>query len=179
MSVNRVFVGVDVSNLYYCVKKKYSGRKVDYRKLYLHCTESYGQVYRAVAYASEMQGAAKEFFDCIRCFGYQVKVKPGKEYTYQVPGSEETYKKIKANWDVGMAIDIIRHVHRIDDLVLVTADGDMAELAKFMKEHGVRVHVVACQISKDLREVCDSSLEVGPALLEDERAKADETPKTA
>jgi uncharacterized LabA/DUF88 family protein len=165
----RVFVAVDVSNLYYCVKKRFKGGKLDYKKFLELCSKN-GQVYRAIAYASTMTGsdAPNKFFDCIQNFGFTVKTKVVKTFEDDQPGGEN--KKLKADWDLGMAIDVIRHINRIDTVILGTADGDMASLVHYLHEHGIRVHVIACGISSDLKACVDSYIEIGPSLLETEDA---------
>lgn len=156
---NRVFVAVDVSNLYYSIKKRYGDKKVDYRKLQDYCRKR-GWVYRAVCYASEMNGKASEFFICLKAMNYEVKLKEVKQY------KDNGQIVQKANCDIDIVVDIIRFAEHYDELILVSSDGDMIPVVKYCQERGIRVHVLSCAINGDLRVACDSWVEIGPSLLE-------------
>ncbi len=160
MNANRIFVAIDVANLYYTLRKRYGEtKKIDYRKLQDYCRKR-GWVYRAVCYSSEMNGKATDFFTCLRAIGYEVKLKEVKRYT------DNGHVREKANCDIDIVVDIIRFADRYDELILVSADGDMVPVVKYCQERGIKVHVVACAINSELREVCDSWNEIGPSLLE-------------
>lgn len=161
----KVLLLADVSNIYYCLKKRFGGGKLNYKKL-LEYMSKYGDLYRAYAYTSQVQTQADKFFDCLTQFGYRVKVKVPKEYPGAVAGDQSRVIR-KANWDVGMAIDMVRHLDKVDSIVLCSADGDFAPAALYAIEQAVDVHVLACGISKDLKDVVTSWTEIGPQLLEE------------
>jgi uncharacterized LabA/DUF88 family protein len=64
----------------------------------------------------------------------------------------------KGDWDVGLCMDVVRMIHKIDVCVLVSGDGDYAELVEYAKSQGVRVEVIAFSktSSSRLLEVADS-----------------------
>lgn len=158
--MNRILVVVDVSNLYYSIKKRFGdNRKLCYRKLLKYAQER-GSIYRAICYSSDMKGKANDFFACIKNLGYELKLKPVKQYTNR----GQLYEK--SNLDIDMVVDIVRFTSHFDELVFVTSDGDMVPIVKYVQERGVKVHVLSCAINNDLREVVDSWNEVGPSLLE-------------
>lgn len=159
MSGNRIFVAIDVSNLYYTIRKRYGDKKIDYRKLQDYCRKR-GWVYRSICYASEMNGKATEFFTCLKSIGYEVKLKEVKRYTANGLTSE------KANCDIDMVVDIVRFAEHYDELILISSDGDMIPVVKYCQERGIRVHVLACAINNELRTICDTWNEIGPSLLE-------------
>lgn len=168
----KVLIAVDVSNLYYTVKKKFDGARVDYEKFKEFCSK-YGEIYRALAFASQMQGAGDKFFECLKHLRYRVLTKTVKEYpahTLNCPHCSKSFsegtKRQKADWDVGIAIEIIKYIERIDVVVLGTADGDMLPLVKHLQDSGVRVVIVGCGISSELRELADEFCEIGPRFLE-------------
>ena len=72
----------------------------------------------------------------------------------------------KADWDVGIAIDIVRAINRVDILVLGSADGDLAPLLSWAKEQQCKTVVCACNISYELREVADELIEIDESFLE-------------
>jgi len=52
---------------------------------------------------------------------------------------------VKANWDMGIAIDAISIslAGKIDVAALASGDGDFVDLVAFLKSHGVKVEVYA------------------------------------
>lgn len=171
--MNRIFVSIDVSNLYYTIKLRYGkDRKLDYRKLQKYCRDR-GWVYRSVAYASDMNGKADDFFSCIRSIGYEVKTKPVRTYT------NDGVTKEKANMDIEIAMDIVRFNAHFDELILISADGDMIPVVKYCQERGVKVHVLACALHSGLREIADSWMEIGPSFLEKENDTQSNVPAKA
>ncbi len=157
----RVFVGVDVSNIYYCIKTKFGGRKVNYRKILATCRE-YGVIVQATAYAAQIENQASKFFECLGVYGFDVKIKVPKEY-----GFGENIKR-KADHDVTIAIDMVRFAPRVETIVLCTADGDLVPAVTYVKNFGCKVIAIGCGISNDLKAVCDKSIEIGPSMLEEE-----------
>lgn len=162
--MNRIYVAVDVSNLFYSIQKRFN-KKVDYRKIMQYC-RSRGWVYRAMCYASQMNGKGDDFFNCLKTMGYDIKLKEVKTYVNKGQVTQ------KANCDIDMAVDILKCVEHFDELVLICSDGDMIPVVKFCQERGVKVHVLACAINSELRSTCDSSTEIGPSLLERENELA-------
>jgi len=169
----KVLIAVDVSNLYYTVKKKFNGARVDYAKLREFCSK-YGEIYRALAFASQMHGAGDKFFECLKHLHYLVLTKAVKEYPANVvtcPACNQSFssgtKRQKADWDVGIAIEIIKYTPRIDVLVLGSGDGDMMPLVKYCQDNGIRVVIVGCGISSELCALADDFCEIGPRFLEE------------
>ena len=58
--MKRIGVFVDVSNIYYCIGKKYEYRKLDYRK-YLDFITDLGELVKVIAYGSQMSNEAAGF----------------------------------------------------------------------------------------------------------------------
>lgn len=160
--MKRIGVFVDVSNLYYCINKKFEKRKLDYRK-YLAYVKDLGEVTRAIAYGCHVNDEAKGFIHCLRETGYQTKFKAVKSY------HGETGLRRKADWDVGIAIDIVRMIDRFDMLVLGTADGDLEPAVEWCMSQGKDVLVLACGISKDLKERATEFIEIPESFLEDKK----------
>lgn len=49
----------------------------------------------------------------------------------------------KADWDVGITVDIMSTVDAVDVIVLASGDGDFVPLAQYVKSHGRRFEVVS------------------------------------
>ena len=148
----RVGVFVDVQNMYYSAKNIHSGR-VDFQKL-LDSAVMNRKLIRALAYVVKADTPDEEnFFDALRRIGYEVKMKDLKEFY----GGKK-----KADWDVGMSVDMIQQAKKLDTVVLVTGDGDFAVLVSHLKSMGCRVEVMSFQKSsaKELRDVADNFIDM-------------------
>ena len=49
----------------------------------------------------------------------------------------------KGDWDVGLCMDVVRMIPKIDAMVLVSGDGDYADLLSYAKSQGLRAEVIA------------------------------------
>ena len=49
--------------------------------------------------------------------------------------------RLKANWDLGMATDLMQSMHQLDVIVLCSGDGDFVELVRWLREEGLQIHV--------------------------------------
>lgn len=71
----------------------------------------------------------------------------------------------KADWDVGIAMDIVRIADRLDVVVIGTADGDLAPVVRWAQDKGCECMIFACTISRELRETADKVIEIDESLL--------------
>ena len=155
----RIGIFVDLSNLYYCVNKKFKNRKIDYSK-YVAFIEDLGEIIKSYAYGAQKDNEAQNFIYQLKQLGFTTKYKTPKEFYNQ------GQIRFKANWDVGIVIDLVETLGRFDMVILGSADGDMAPVVEWLKRKGVDVIVLACIISKDLREVASQAIEIPESLLE-------------
>ena len=129
----RVGVFVDVQNMYYSAKNLYSA-KVDFSKVLSNAVLG-RKLVRAFAYVIKADvGAEKEFFTALEKIGYEVK---SKDLQIFYGGSK------KGDWDVGLCMDVVRMVSKIDVMVLVSGDGDYTDLLEYAKSQGVRTEIIA------------------------------------
>jgi len=132
-SNQRVAVLVDVQNMYYSAKKIYNS-KISFQKL-LPALLSNRRLVRAIAYTVEKEGADQEkFYEMLKHTGFEVK---RRDLIVRNDGSR------KGDWDMGIAIDAISLIDKVDVMVLVTGDGDFAALVTMLKSRGVRVEVAS------------------------------------
>ncbi|MEX0622097.1 MAG: NYN domain-containing protein [Candidatus Woykebacteria bacterium] len=128
----RVGVFVDVQNLYYSAKNLYRA-KVNFGKI-LEDGVANRQLIRAIAYVVRAEEPLEQsFFDALEKAGFEVKVKDIQIF----PGGVK-----KADWDVGVAIDMIKLSNKLDVMVLVSGDGDYLPAVEFLRNHGHRVEVM-------------------------------------
>lgn len=129
----RIGVFVDVQNMYYSARNLY-GKRVNFSQI-LNTAIDGRQLIRAIAYAIKASMPEEQkFFDALEKAGFEVKSKDVQIF----PGGVK-----KGDWDVGIALDMIRLAPRLDALILVSGDGDYVPLVEYLKNQGHRVEVVA------------------------------------
>lgn len=129
----RVGVFVDVQNMYYSAKALYS-RKVDFGKV-LEVAVGNRVLIRAIAYVIKAESEQEQpFFESLKKRGLELRMKDLQTFY----GGNK-----KGDWDVGIAMDIMRLAAKLDVIVLVSGDGDFTELLKHVKALGCRAEVLA------------------------------------
>jgi uncharacterized LabA/DUF88 family protein len=149
----RVAVFVDVQNMYYSAKNLYQA-KVDFGAV-LNEGVAGRKLVRAFAYVIKADvGAEAEFFEALHKRGYEVREK-GLQTFYD--GSK------KGDWDVGLCMDIIRMLSKIDVVVLASGDGDYAEMLEYAQSQGVRTEIIAFgkSSSSKLLDTADEVIDMG------------------
>ncbi|HRY60390.1 MAG TPA: NYN domain-containing protein [Patescibacteria group bacterium] len=129
----RVAVFVDIQNMYYTARHLYQS-KVNFGAI---LKEAVGErkLIRAIAYAVKASMPEEgSFFDALGKSGFEVKTKD-----LQIFGDGTK----KADWDVGLAMDVIKMAPNIDVVILVSGDGDYIPLVEYLQNHGKIVEVVA------------------------------------
>jgi len=129
----RIGVFVDVQNMYYSARNLYK-KKVDFKSL-LQDVISKRKLIRAIAYVIKADVKDEnQFYDALQRMGFEVK---SKDIQVFYDGSK------KGDWDVGIAMDVMRLAPKLDVVVLVSGDGDFTDLLEHAKSLGCRVEVVA------------------------------------
>lgn len=144
----RVGVFVDVQNMYYSARALFDQR-VDFGEI---LKEAVGerQLVRAIAYVirAEKEEESK-FFDALEERGYELRIKDLLRFY----GGNE-----KGDWDIGISMDVVRMCDKLDAVVLVSGDGDFADLLEYVKGRGCQAEVMAfgSSASSQLREAADA-----------------------
>ncbi len=143
----RIGVFVDVQNMYYSAKHLYSS-KVNFRTI-LREAISGRKLIRAIAYVIKADVKDENtFYDALGEMGFEVK---SKDLQVFYGGAK------KGDWDVGIAMDVMRLAPKLDTIVLISGDGDFSDLLEHAKSLGCRTEVLAFgkTTSHKLREVTD------------------------
>ena len=128
----RVAVFVDVQNMYYSAKNLYKA-KVNFEKVLIEGVAG-RKLVRAFAYVIKADvGAEADFFGALEKIGYEVKTKDLQVFA----GGAK-----KGDWDVGLCMDAVRMSPKVDVVILVSGDGDYAELLEYSRSQGVRTEVI-------------------------------------
>ncbi len=129
----RVGIFVDVQNMYYSAKNLYS-KKVNFEKI-MELGVGERQLIRAIAYVIRADiEPESNFFEALAKQGWEIKA---KDLQIFLGGAK------KGDWDVGIAMDIMRTASKLDVVVLVSGDGDFKDLAEHVKSLGCRAEVIA------------------------------------
>lgn len=143
----KIALFVDSQNLYYSARMGYAA-KVNYEKL-LRLITGNRNLIKAYAYIVQPpEGDVKPFATSLERIGYLVKI---KDVRTRSNGSA------KANWDMGIALDILGILDRVDTIVLASGDGDFMPLVDFIKGKNKRVEIFAFSenTAYDLKEKAD------------------------
>lgn len=129
----RIAIFIDVQNMYYSARALY-GNKVNFGEI-VKTAASGRKVVRAIAYAVKAEMPEEQsFFDALEKAGLEVKT---KELQTFVDGHK------KADWDVGIAVDVLKMAPKLDAVVLVSGDGDFQILMHHTKAEGCRAEVMS------------------------------------
>jgi len=153
----QVALFVDVQNMFYSAKNLYNGR-LDYEK-FLEATVGDRTLVQATAYIVQTPDIDQtKFISLLKSIGYVVRAMDLKTGTGGFA---------KGNWDVGMTIDILNLIDKVDALVLATGDGDFVPIVKLFQKRGVRVEIVsfAYNTAIDLKEIADRFSPITEELL--------------
>ena len=120
----KVSIFVDVQNIYYTCRQAYQAN-FDYNKFWARVTKN-REIVSAFAYATERGDAKQEQFqNILRAIGFTVLLKPMLK---RLDGST------KADWDVGIALDVYEAAPNCDTIVLASGDGDFTILLERIKQ---------------------------------------------
>ncbi|WP_163932530.1 NYN domain-containing protein [Paraferrimonas sp. SM1919] len=155
--MTKLAVFADVQNIYYTCKESLGG-SFNYRKCWQQLTQ-YGDITHAYAYAIDKGDDGQiKFQDALRHIGFEVKLKP---FISRADGSA------KGDWDVGITIDMLDLATKVDEVVLLSGDGDFAILLDKLRSLGVKTRVISAPnlTATSLIKACDHYQEISADLL--------------
>jgi len=123
-ALEKVGIFVDVQNIYYTCRQTYQSN-FDYNKFWAEVTRD-REVVCAYAYATD-RGDKKQiqFQNILRAIGFTVEL---KAVLKRLDGTT------KADWDVGIALDVFEAAPKCDTIVLASGDGDFGILLDRIRE---------------------------------------------
>ena len=152
----RVGLFVDVQNMYYAARQ--IGARLDFGALREEVSRD-RRLVSAIAYVVEKPDVDQGgFLAMLAQRDFEVRRKPLKT---RADGSS------KGDWDLGMALEIMRLAEALDVVVLASGDGDFVPLLGQIRSQGLRVEVYsfAGSTANELVEACDRHVAIGDALL--------------
>jgi uncharacterized LabA/DUF88 family protein len=116
--LNKIAIFADVQNIYYTTRDTFK-RPFNYRAFMQELSQS-NEIVFAFAYAVDRGDSQQmKFQSALRHMGFEVKLKP---FIQRADGSA------KGDWDVGITIDVVEHAAQVDEIILLSGDGDFAIL---------------------------------------------------
>ena len=152
----RVGIFVDVQNIFYAAKL--FNARLDFEKL-LKVGVGRRRLVRAIAYVVQSPEVDQTgFISMLQQKSYEVR---RKDLRLRSDGSA------KGDWDMGMAIDIMGLVDKLDVVSIVSGDGDFVSLINLIKTIGPRVEVISFQhnTARDLIHSADLHVPIEETLL--------------
>ncbi|GLX78655.1 nuclease [Thalassotalea insulae] len=156
--MKKIAVFVDVQNIYYTTRDTFR-RQFNYRKLW-QLLSAQGDIVVANAYAIERSDDAQHKFQkALKHIGFSVKLKP---YIQRADGSA------KGDWDVGITIDVLECANDVDQIVLLSGDGDFDLLLRKVRDKyqvETQVYGVLALTANSLINSADEFSPIDEALL--------------
>lgn len=148
----QIGIFIDVSNLYYCIGKKFGlDKKLDYTK-YQAYIKDLGIIQQATAYGSQSEESAQKFILCLKHMGYNTKF--------------QKLSNQRINWGCGITVDIVESISRFDLIIIGSSDPNLKSVIEWSQAKGVDVILLACGISKALKSVASRVIEIPESMLE-------------
>ena len=148
----RVGVFVDVQNLYYSARNLYNAR-VKFNEV-LDAAVGDRKLVRAIAYVVQADMPEEHtFFEALDKAGFEVKAKELQTFA----GGHQ-----KGDWDVGIAMDIIKMMNKVDVVVLCSGDGDFVPLLEYLQMTGQLTETIAFgrSCSSKIKELTDNFIDL-------------------
>lgn len=130
--MKKTAIFVDVQNIYYTTRDQFA-KPFNYRKFWQQISQQ-SEIVTANAYAIQRHDDQQiKFQDALRHIGFNVKLKP---FIQRRDGSA------KGDWDVGITIDVMEEAEHVDQIILLSGDGDFDLLMqKVSAKYGVETVV--------------------------------------
>jgi uncharacterized LabA/DUF88 family protein len=133
---------------------------IDYRRLLAEFEKRYKLLrafYFTATFEDQEYSSLRPLVDWLDYNGYTVVTKPAKEFIDAATGR----RKMKVNMGIELTVEAMQLAEHLDEIVLLSGDGDFRPLVEALQRRGVRVTVI-------------SSLSCSPPMIADElRRQAD------
>lgn len=146
---------LDLSDLYHRVNRRF-GRKLNFAAV----LDLFDNVSAAHAYGIQRGNEASGFITCLQRLGFETHFK----HPEIIKCGDRELKR--ANWGVGMTVDVVRYSRPIDTVILGSGSNNMTPLVEYLTENGFRCIVFACNVGKELRNSATEVLEITEDVLE-------------
>jgi len=158
----KIALFIDGANLYATAKAL--GFDIDYRRM-LKEFQGRGYLIRAFYYTTLVENdeysSIRPLVDWLDYNGYTVVTKAAREFTDAMGR-----RRIKGNMDIELTIDALNMAGKVDQIYIMSGDGDFRPLVEELQRRGVRVSIVSTvasqppMVSDELRRQCDEFIDI-------------------
>ncbi len=132
--MRRVGVFIDAQNVFLTTQEVYGQGRINYRRLMEYLSEDGGSITFSVFMCYDPDNKAQySFLNALGLMGYRVISKPIRK----LPDGS-----VKANMDMEMAIEVLTQAPYLDEIVLISGDGDFKALVDRLCGMGKVVRVI-------------------------------------
>ena len=159
MELGKTIMFIDNSNIFQNLRCIKPGYRIDYKKLHKKI-EEIGEIWETYFFAAEREGSPRDtqtaFFDVLRKeLGYNIVLATLKVKTISCRKCGEPHEiYLEKGVDMGLASRFLTllYSNSFDTAILVTGDGDYAEIAREARRLGRKIQVVSFRdsLSKEL-----------------------------
>jgi len=138
---------------------------IDYRRLLAEFGSRYSLLrafYFTATFDDQEYSSIRPLIDWLDYNGYTVITKPAKEFVDATTGR----RKMKVNMGIELAVEAMQLAEHLDELVLLSGDGDFRPLVEALQRRGVRVTVISTlsstppMVADELRRQADAFMDL-------------------
>ena len=115
---------------------------IDYRRLLTEFEKRYSLLrafYFTATFEDQEYSSIRPLIDWLDYNGYTVVTKPAKEFVDAATGR----RKMKVNMGIELTVEAMQLAEHLDEIVLLSGDGDLRPLVEGLQRRGVRVTVIS------------------------------------
>ena len=119
---------------------------LDYRRLLAEFEKRYSLLrafYFTATFEDQEYSSIRPLVDWLDYNGYTVVTKPAKEFVDAATGR----RKMKVNMGIEITVEAMQLAEHLDEIVLLSGDGDFRPLVEALQRRGVRVTVISTMSS--------------------------------
>jgi len=119
---------------------------LDYRRLLAEFEKRYSLLrafYFTATFDDQEYSSIRPLIDWLDYNGYTVVTKPAKEFVDATTGR----RKMKVNMGIELTVEAMQLAEHLDEIVLLSGDGDFRPLVEALQRRGVRVTVISTMSS--------------------------------
>jgi uncharacterized LabA/DUF88 family protein len=119
---------------------------LDYRRLLAEFEKRYSLLrafYFTATFDDQEYSSIRPLIDWLDYNGYTVVTKPAKEFVDAATGR----RKMKVNMGIELTVEAMQLAEHLDEIVLLSGDGDFRPLVGALQRRGVRVTVISTMSS--------------------------------
>lgn len=130
------YLQIDLQNLFYAARNL--GQRIDFEKTWQYFNDRETEfLTEATIYMIRSTDFDSHKFEIkLKSIGYNLKI---KNSTKTIRGKKAVYRY--SNQDVAITVDCMDKLQSFDKWILMSGDGDFADLAAYLKKHGKQVEI--------------------------------------